>query len=317
MKFESNHSNKCLVLGTALWGWAISKFEAFALLDKYIDSGNCLVDTATNYPINRIEEDYGLAISWISEWKRIHKNTKLELIVKIGASDNSGGDKINLSYDYIISQFNYLSNIFNESLTCLSVHWDNRGDTDIDQMNIAKTVDALTKIRQTGCNIGLSGIKYPECYLKANSELLEDWIIQVKENILTNSSRLRYQKYLPFAKYLAYGINFGGLKSGENYQSGSLKLRGIKINDETSDSLRSLLDSDFFAYPKPLTISDLSLLYAYYNPNLHGVIIGPSNVDQLVDILFYWNKLVNNAVQTNDTLYNTLQKRGLLIARGA
>ena len=49
--------DKTLVLGTALWGWGVDRNEAYKLLESFFENGGAVVDTSTNYPINKCKMD--------------------------------------------------------------------------------------------------------------------------------------------------------------------------------------------------------------------------------------------------------------------
>ena len=81
-----NNIEKRLILGTALWGWGVSKKEAFLILDNFVENGGLYIDCATNYPINKNIIDYGLALLWIEEWIKIN-NKRLFIVVKVHISE--------------------------------------------------------------------------------------------------------------------------------------------------------------------------------------------------------------------------------------
>lgn len=289
----NTQSSKKLILGTAMWGWGISRNTAYDILDKFLLNGGIFVDTATNYPINKYNEDYGLAIRWLTEWQQINQNTKLSLIVKIGSINNMGGPENDLSQRNIFETTKRLRDLFELALSCVSIHWDDRKNDDADQNAIAETVAAMAKIHEEGLDIGLSGIKNPEYYYLSNPSLAKHWIIQVKENLITSATRLSYQKFFPDAKYLAYGINMGGIKIGEYSSDSSVNLRKIKIETTLLDKVRTILESDHGISPCPKSFNELSLAFGHSNASLAGVIIGPRSVSQLEETLNYWSDLEN------------------------
>lgn len=286
-------SKKKLVLGTALWGWGIAREEAFSLLENFLQSGGEIVDTATNYPINKCKDDFGLAVKWLGEWKALHPQARMSLIVKMGAKDNMGGPETDLSPERIMAASENLRDVFEDSLSCISIHWDNR------QTGIDQTVAAMSRIRETGLEIGLSGIKSPALYHASRPGLSDDWIIQAKENFLTNQARLSYEAYFPNARYLAYGINLGGVKIEESAKDSSVSLRGIKVEPAFVERIKSILDSDHGIEPRPVTMNQLSMAFAHSNAALSGVIIGPRNVGQLEDTVKYWKELEQSGAATD------------------
>lgn len=301
--------NKKLVLGTALWGWGIERREAYQLLEHFLQSGGSIVDTATNYPINKHKEDFGLAVSWMADWVQQHGDSSLELIVKIGSRDNMGSPDVNLTPDHIERAADTLKNQFANALSCISIHWDNRADAEHQMAAIAQTVETMSKLEQAGLSIGLSGIKYPQLYFKADPALAEKWIIQVKENFMTRAAREAYQTWFPKARYLAYGINLGGLKIEAPKTNSSIELRQINIPQLLTERLGHFLNSDHGFEPRPMTLNELALAASYVNPALSGVVIGPRNVQQLENTLAYWESLKEHANKSVDVqIFNQLSK---------
>lgn len=288
---------KKLILGTAMWGWSVSQSQAFEILDKFVQEGGFYVDTAINYPINRRFQDCGLVLKWLSEWQKKNDNSKISLIVKIGAKNNFGGDDFDLTERNILDTTKRLQGLFGSALSCISVHWDNRGEESIN--DIYKTVAAMSKVHEKNLDIGMSGVKNPEYYYTANKDLAGKWLIQVKENVSTKSSRLSYSEFFPDAQYYAYGINMGGGKIGEYSVDSSIKLRNIKIDSEIIEKVKRIInDKSIFSFgvdSVPKSFNDFSLAYSFFNEYLSGVIIGPRDLTQLEDTLCYWKVLESNS----------------------
>ena len=85
-------------LGTAKWGVTISKIKALKILDKFYDYGGRNIDTATNYPINSKPYDLGLALEWLIDWSYDNNIKDLKVLLKLGAVDNSGSSKTDLTF---------------------------------------------------------------------------------------------------------------------------------------------------------------------------------------------------------------------------
>lgn len=292
---EIYKDSKVLLLGTALWGWGIDKKTAFDILDKFQLSGGSIVDTAINYPINKNTDDFGLAIRWLSEWVRTNDGNNIKILVKIGAIDNMNSASSALRSWDINNKLFELQEDLGDSLSAISIHWDNRGETDGDEVLIAETVTALERIYESGYSVGLSGIKRPDIYLKSSAFMADKWWVQVKENILTSSDRVRYNNYFPEANYLAYGVNMGGLKLVNNSGESSLSLRGIIYDAELVGVVSRYIDECARIVPKPRNINELSLLISFYNTALSGIIVGPRTVEQLDDTVWWWNEIKVNS----------------------
>lgn len=283
--------NKKIILGTALWGWRVTRVEAFKLIESLSKNGEVIIDTATNYPINKCKNDFGLAVRWLTEWTQVHRNDKLSIIVKLGSKNNLGGPEVDLSPKNIIETTKRLRDAFGCSLSCISVHWDNRSDTAQDCITISQTVDAMREIQETGLSIGLSGIKDPGSYFRSDPSLSRKWVIQVKENFLTDASRKRYQPVFPGAKYFAYGINMGGVKIDNKKTVNSKNPRGIIIDEFFIEKIRKLHKAAKSIEPFPITLNQLSLAFTHCNDSLAGVIIGPTTIKQLEETVDFWNHL--------------------------
>ena len=298
--FDISPNRKTLVLGTALWGWGISRHIAYEILEKFLRNGGTIIDTATNYPINKCGKDFGLAIRWIADWVSVNKGSNLSLIVKIGSTDNMGGSSIDLRPESIFRSANTLRNQLGETLSCVSIHWDERSDEEKQRHSIDQTVKAMVELEKSGLEIGISGIRRPDLYYKAAPTLCDKWVIQIKENVSTRLARQSYQEFFPRARYLAYGINLGGLKKETPKKSSSLSLRKIDIPDSLVEKLSFFLNSDHGFEPKPISLNDLALASSYVNPALSGVIIGPRNVEQMVNTIEYWQQLRQRANRIDD-----------------
>lgn len=284
--------NKILVLGTALWGWGVDRAMAFNLLDQFVSLGGNVIDTATNYPINKRPDDYGLALNWIAEWLALAGKADVAVIAKIGAMNNFGDPINNLTPSFIQKSEDFLRNKLGESLAAIAIHWDNRGENEDDARVIAETINEFERISASGLSISFSGVRYPQLYLDAAPQLADKWWIQVKENALSNSARKHYCNIFPNARYLAYGINMGGIKLESLSERSSISLRGIKHPNGLIEKLSNYLSSDHGLLPSPSNVNELALTTSFLNPALSGVIVGPRDITQLISTQNYWTKLI-------------------------
>jgi len=293
---DISHNKKILILGTALWGFGIDRTTAYDILDRFLEFGGNIIDTASNYPINSQVKDFGLAASWIADWIAISNIKNISVNIKIGAIDNIGSPNTDLSALKILDSASFFRDSLESALLGISVHWDNRKNNN-DYESILETVEAMSKIKHSGIQIGFSGIKRPDFYLKAAPELSGEWWIQIKENASTCAARLEYEKFFPNAHYIAYGINMGGLKNTPPTKSSSLTLRNIKYPHALVHHLSAFLTSNHNLNPAPQDFNELALLLNYINPALSGMIIGPRNIIQLENTMCYWEKLNNQLIQ--------------------
>jgi len=283
----SYFNDKELILGTAMWGWSVDRATAFSLLDKFYESGYRWLDTATNYPINKKADDFRRAEEWLEEWCKINKIVDMRILVKVGSLANDGSSDINLAPSFLLMSSDFYHQKFSENLACLSVHWDNSDDF----LKVQNTVSAFKKFSEYGLEIGLSGVKNPHLYAEAAPELLEHWLIQTQENLFTNKARLHYQQFFPDARYLAYGINSGGLSFNNSYKPNSSLILRNKNDITNLGRYEEFLIKISELNGSPRTFNELALLAIYHNSAISGVVIGPSKMEQLIETIDYWEIL--------------------------
>lgn len=281
--------DKSLLLGTALWGWKVQKETCFKLLDQFYEQGFREVDTATNYPINKNTDDFRSAENIIKEWININNICDLKIIVKVGSISNEGLPDNNLTSSFLLMSYDYYLDKFGENLNNIMIHWDNREEND----EIGRTVDALEIIQAKGTAIGLSGIKKPERYFRLSVPKALRFTIEAKHNFF-QSGLSHYECFQEECRILVYGINAGGLKfNGDYSKDSSVFLRGIKPKDyenvlkELEKIAGSVQVNDF----KAITLSQLSLIFAYHNPKVSGIILGPARQEQLTESIESYLKL--------------------------
>lgn len=292
---------KILLLGSAQWGWTVSKTEAYRLLNAWIEAGFREVDCATNYPINRNAADFRAAEKILLEYIRAHGLRDLRITMKIGSLDNMRSPEANLSPSFIQMMGAEYRRLFGENLRCIMLHWDNRDD----EPAIRASLEAQAILqKELGIQPGLSGIKHPEVYARANKDFCLAFDIQLKHNVFQSD----IERYAPFFstdqpikqsnnhQFFAYGINAGGIKLEGKYEPGSAFLaRGgqpEKVN-ALLENIRDLLPrlNTAFVRPPLKTMNHLGLIHAGLHPRLNGILLGVSSVNQLNETLDFWKNL--------------------------
>lgn len=288
---------KSFLLGTAQWGWNVSKQEAFRLLDAWLAAGHRNIDCATNYPLNRNPADFRMAEKILFEYVRAHGLRDLHITMKIGSLDNMRSPEVNLSPSFVLMMGEEYYRLFDENLRCVMFHWDNRDDAGA----IRDSIESLARLqREAKIRPGLSGIKHPEAYVRANEHLGLSFDIQLKHNVFQSD----IERYTPFFSNtqtlkhscFAYGINGGGVKLDEHYEPDSVFLaRGGQPEKvaATLEKIRALLPdwSTAFVRPPVKTMNHIGLIYAGLHPQLSGIVLGVSSVSQLEETLDFWRNL--------------------------
>jgi aryl-alcohol dehydrogenase-like predicted oxidoreductase len=275
------------VLGTAMWGWTVDRSRAFDLADRFYELNGRWFDTACNYPINRDPARFGLAARWLADWCTARHPIDGCVVGKVGALRNDGSDLCDLGPENLLRQFASIRDLFGPCLRVFSIHWDNRSD----QAAVNETSDVLRSVLRDGYDVGLSGIKHPTLYWNALEDVAERCWIQVKLNVLSRSA---YSHYAPFhgrSKFLAYGLNAGGLKLGATYDdASSARVRGALTSVDLS-AFESILESWRKDPLLPRTFNELALALVGLENRFAGVLIGPSRIDQLEESMFFLPRL--------------------------
>jgi|688.fasta_scaffold65924_2 aryl-alcohol dehydrogenase-like predicted oxidoreductase len=256
---------ECLILGSAGWGSKIDKLTAFKMLDKFIAYGGRQIDGATNYPINGIAKDFGLANRYLSEWISLNSGVDLNVFIKLGSINNSGGPESDLSGKTMRQNADMLQQDFGLSLGGIGVHWDNRGIDQVEQMY--ETIQQMNRFYDNGFRIGMSGVREANTYLQLAPNLQNVWEIQVKENVDDQTIRDNYMKVFPKASYVVYGIN------SSKIESRTLKPGVLKREFQDEKQIASY-DLYFLSIKKILECNEVK-----------KVIVGPRTLEQLDSIL--------------------------------
>ena len=298
--------DKEIILGTAMWGWTIKKEECFKLLDLFYDEGYRYIDVAPNYPINNDQKYFRYAENILLEWINSNKVVDLKIITKIGSYDNTGTSKNNLSFSFILMNFNYYEDKFGKNLDNIMVHWDNRGS----RSSIFSTIEALELIKLRGVNIGLSGIKNPELYFESKSKTILKCTFELKHNIFS-STYDRYKKFHKTSNFFIYGINENGIKINKVYKAKSnLVVRGKNQNLKRYDDTLKKIDKYIIRYSEfkdweIKTFNQIGMIYGYNTPWVNGVIVGPTNLSKLKDTIRFYKQLV---LKDSGNIYKAIKK---------
>ncbi len=288
---------KKLILGSAQWGWTVSRQEAFRLLDIWLEAGFRDIDCATNYPINRNPADFRASEKILLEYINAHGLRDLRITMKIGSLGNMRSPEINLAHSFILMMGEEYHRVFDANLDCIMLHWDNRDS----ESEIRDSLGALSSLQtEAGIRPGLSGIAYPEIYARANTGYGLSFDIQLKHNILQSD----FARYEPLRsapggsshRFFAYGINAGGVKLEEKYDTGSTFIaRGGQPEKAagTLEKIRSVLPGLNTAFVRPplKTMNHIGLIYAGLHTGLSGILLGVSSAGQLKETLDFWRNI--------------------------
>jgi len=287
-----NHPTPSLILGSAMWGWTTPAATAHAMLDEWYAQGFREVDTATNYPIDKDPAHFRLAEKILKEWIKANGVHDLEVMVKVGSVNNLFTPEHILTKSFLLMMLDEYRNLFGTNLNTFMVHWDNRDQA----QKIKESLEALATAREMGLKTGLSGIRHPDVYAKLNEGFGFDFRIQIKHNILHSD----YQRYAAFhgkQRFITYGINAGGIKlDPAGYApTSTFKARGGQVTSEPVivQEIRDFIKTlDTGTLPQPVhAFYQVGMINAYHHPDILGILLGPSKVEQLKHSIDFYQAL--------------------------
>lgn len=285
-----------LILGTAMWGWTVPEKHCFALLDEHYNRGFRQVDGATNYPINKRPEDFRKSENILLEWIGANGIRDLKVMMKIGSVNNMRSPEHNLNKSFLLMNLDDYRFRFGNNLDTLMIHWDNRSDKSL----VLESLEALKQARDLGLRIGLSGIRHPEVYAQLNEGFSFNFSIQMKHNLL-HSDYQSYQAFHGQNCFIAYGINAGGIKMDTSEYSGvsSFEARGgnTKVRHPiVAPLLKIIKKANSKKGAKAVkNFNHCGMTFAFYSPDISGILLGPSKVAQLKESLDFFEDLKNGS----------------------
>lgn len=277
-----------MLLGTAMWGWTVSRPVCFDMLDTFYAAGLRRVDAAVNYPINKNPDDFRASEHILLDWIHAHGIHDLKITLKIGSLNNLRSPEHNLSKSFLLLNLDDYRYRLGSNWDTFMIHWDNRDHPD----EITATMEALAIVRNAGLRIGLSGIRHPDLYAQLNAApaFNFDFYIQIKHNFLQSD----YERYRPFhgsRRFSAYGIHAGGMKpDAADYRSNSsLRARGGDVAHQIPELERwkELIARQI----PPLGFHEAAMLFAASHPDMESIVIGPSSREQLLDSITTWRHI--------------------------
>ena len=279
-----------LLLGSAMWGWSVSREVCFSMLDAFYEAGFREIDAAVNYPINKRPADFRAAENILLDWIKTHGITDLMVCMKIGSVNNLRSPEQNLHSSFLLINLDDYAWRLGTNLDTLMVHWDNRHDP----ADIADTISALSIAQQRGFRIGLSGIQHPELYAPYDEQFA--FRIQIKHNFL-QSDYPRYQAFHGQTRFIAYGINAGGIKLDPTayLPESSLSLRGNA--QALPEDIRNNILKIVTIEPRLPTLHHLTMLITLCSPDMAGIIIGPASLSQLQHTLGIYHDICSTDYQ--------------------
>lgn len=252
-----------ILLGTSSWGIKVNKDEAYRILELFYSHNFRWVDTSTNYPIDKIPENYGQTIDWLADF--CNDFPELKIFVKVGSANNLGDSEQLLHTSYLALIFDVLLSKFASCLGGMGIHWDNESQT----TDREEVVNYFFNLQKQGFEVGLSGLQNTHNYRVSEVGYKLPWLSQLN---ISPVKAMQVEKdiashRISFPKAKIYGYNL----------LGGIKLQGIPIGAGRLNFLSGFVPVSSITK----SCSEMDLLMNYFTSlRIDGLIIGPTTKAQ-------------------------------------
>ena len=295
-------------LGTMTFGTQAGKSESFRIMDRAIDAGMTLFDTAEIYPVPPQEDLAGLTEQWVGEWLRNKPRESVIIASKIAGAahgwfnppirhGNAALDRVHLRRALEGS----LKRLETDYLDLYQVHWPDHGMRSEDTLEVLDEFVREGKVRAIGtsnddCYGLMKGLWTSELHGWARFDTVQNnFSLNNRrcEDDLANCCRREEVSLLPYSP-LAGGVlsgkyNGGMLPEGARFTE-YLRTAGPRqqtmarrfVNEGTLASTERFMDIAKEAGLDPVT---MATAWSKQHDFVASTLIGVSSEDQLDPIL--------------------------------
>ncbi len=267
-----------LALGTAVFGWTLPPAQSYALLDRFLEHGGGLIDTAASYASGMSEHIIG---SWMRE-----RGTRDRVLVatKVGRHADSPGLSARSIREGVEAS---LARLQSDHIDLLYFHAEDPTVPLVDSLTVVGDLIAEGKVRALGASnfslptllaariLAATGLPRIEAVAWEYSLLRRDIVTAETAEFLADQA----MSLMPYF-VLAHGY-LGAFRDVKAHpESEDVRLRRASAHvGRRSHALLKTLDS--IAANHSVDISTIALAWVLNHPALGCASIGPESVDQL------------------------------------
>ncbi|MDT8759975.1 aldo/keto reductase [Sphingomonas psychrotolerans] len=131
-----------LVLGGNVFGWTADKATSFRILDRFVEAGGVMIDTADVYSAWVPGHQGGESESIIGEWLRTSgKRDKVLIATKVGMLDGDGGSRLAPARIAAAAE----ASLQRLGIDTIDLYFAHQDDEDVPQTDVLAAFDALIK----------------------------------------------------------------------------------------------------------------------------------------------------------------------------
>jgi len=281
-----------LVLGGNVFGWTADKADSFKVLDRFVERGGVMIDTADVYSAWVDGHDGGESESVISEWfETSGKRDKVILATKVGMLPGDGGEKLAPARIAAACDAS-LKRLKTDRIDVYFAHQDDENTPQEDVLEAFGKLIAAGKV----CVIGASNFTADR--LKSARDIARDHaglpryeILQPEYNLVARDEFEGALQDYCVAEDIAVTPYFG-LASG--YLTGKYRTKDDLEGQTRGDRVKHFLEGDGpnvlaamdrIAEDTGATLPQIALAWLAAQPGITAPIASARTVDQLDDIM--------------------------------
>jgi aryl-alcohol dehydrogenase-like predicted oxidoreductase len=288
-----------MVLGGNVFGWTADKATSFRILDRFVDAGGTMIDTADVYSAWVPGHSGGESEAIIGEWLRTSgKRDKVLIATKVGMLDGEGGSKLAPARIAAAAE----ASLQRLGTDTLDLYFAHQHDEDVPQADVLAAFDSLIqagKVRALGAS-NFHAVRLKSALDTATREGLPHYrVLQPEYNLV---SRHKYEGEL---EDLCVTHNIGvvpyyGLASGfltGKYRSEAdlgKSVRGGRMGELLKGKGATVLEAmDQVAAETGASLAQIALAWLAAQDGVVVPIASATSIEQLDELVGAWDVKLN------------------------
>lgn len=288
---SSGLSTPRLILGGNVFGFTVNGEDAFRLLDRFVDAGGTMIDTADVYSAWVPGHNGGESETLLGEWlKRRGRRDDVLIATKVGMLPGEGGEK--LAPARIASAIDAsLKRLGTDYVDLYYAHKDDEGTPLADSLAAFDALVKAGKVRALGAS-NYSADRLAEALAISERDGLTPYtVLQPEYNLVERGSfegplqKFSVERGLGVLPYFGLALGFLTGKYRESEDAGK-SVRGDRAIKYLDDRGRKVLDAlDNVAAETGATQGQIALAWLAAQPGITAPIASATSLEQLDELL--------------------------------